>query len=143
MGFSGEYNNSIDAKGRVVIPAKFREMLRDGFVITKGLDHCAFILPKARFDAMDEKLSGASFTDMAARGMQRFFIGSKIDGEFDAQGRIVLSQSLREHAMLQKEVVTVGVGDRIEIWDKQTYNAYMNATSESEDFINGIQQFEL
>ena len=140
MGFSGEFSNSIDAKGRIVIPAKLREQLSDGFVITRGLSHCAFILPKATFDAMEEKISQASFTDPNARAMQVFFIGSKIDGEIDAQGRVGLSQNLRKFARLQKEVVVAGVGKRIEIWDKQLYEDYVESFTESPDFLNGIKE---
>lgn len=143
MGFSGEYINSIDAKGRIVIPAKLREQLSEGFVITKGLGHCAFILPQAAFDSMEEKLSQSSFTDRNARAMQLFFIGSKIDGEMDGQGRVGLSQSIREFARLQKEVVITGVGKRIEIWDKQTYKDYLDSFSDSEEFLDGIQGFDL
>lgn len=143
MGFSGEYQNNIDAKGRVVIPIKFREQLSDGFVITKGLSHCAFVLPKDKFEKIEEKLSDMSFTKKNARAMQLFFIGSKIDGEFDAQGRVGLSQSLREYANLQKEIVVTGVGDRIEIWDKHTYEEFIDQVSDSEEFLDGIQEFEL
>lgn len=143
MSFSGEYQNNIDAKGRVVIPIKFREQLNEGFVITKGLSHCAFVLPKADFEKIEEKLSGESFTNRNARSMQLFFIGSKIDGEFDAQGRVGLSQSLREFANLQKEVVVVGVGNRIEIWDKHTYEEFIDSFSDSDEFLDGIQDFEL
>jgi MraZ protein len=143
MGFSGEFINSIDAKGRIVIPAKLREQLSDGFVITRGLSHCAFILPKATFESMEEELSKASFTDKNARAMQVFFIGSKIDGEIDGQGRVGLTQSIRKFARLQKEVVITGVGKRIEIWDKQTYEDYLDSFTDSEEFLDGIQGFDL
>ena len=143
MGFSGEYLNSIDAKGRIVIPAKFREQLSEGFVITKGLGHCAFVLPKSAFDAMEEELSKASFTNKNARAMQTFFIGSKIDGEFDGQGRVGLSQGIREYARLQKEIVITGAGKRIEIWDKQMHKDYLESFTDSDEFLDGIEGFDL
>ena len=143
MGFSGEYINSIDAKGRIVIPAKFREQLSEGFVITKGLGGCAFVLPKDAFDAMEEELSKASFTNKNARAMQIFFIGSKIDGEFDGQGRVGLSQGIREFANFQKEIVITGAGKRLEIWDKKAHKDYLEKLVNSEEFLDGIEGFDL
>ena len=143
MSFSGESYNSIDAKGRVVIPIKLREQLKDGFVITNGLDQCAFILPRKDYDNIESKLTAMSITNGKARKMQRFFLGSKIDGEFDSQGRVSLSQRLRDYAGLQKEVVVAGVGSRIEIWDKKSYEEHIKAFSEDPEFMEGIEEIEL
>ena len=144
MGFSGEYFNNIDAKGRVVIPIKLREQLTDGFVITKGLAHCAFIFKKEKYDQIEKDLSVLpSLTDKNARAMQQIFIGSKIDGEFDSQGRVGLSQSIREYANLQKEVVIIGIVDRIEIWDKQSFNEFINSVTDSEEFSEKIIDLKL
>ena len=109
---TGEYNHSIDSKGRLIIPAKFREILGDSFVITKGLDNCLFVYP-------DRTLP---LTNKNARTFTRFFLGSAVEGVLDKQGRVLISSALRDFAGLEKEVVLVGVLDRVEIWDKAKWD---------------------
>ena len=110
--FMGEYGHTIDAKGRIIVPAKFRESLGDNFIITKGLDNCLF----------EEKLKTLPLTNKNARTFTRFFLAGAADVELDKQGRILIPSVLREFASLQKDVVFVGVGSRIEIWSKESWN---------------------
>ena len=115
---TGEFNHSIDAKGRLIIPSKFRENLGENFVITKGLDGCLFLYPDSEWKIFEEKLRTLPLTNKDARIFTRFFLGSAVDGGLDKQGRVLISSALRNFANLEKEVVLVGVLDRVEIWDK-------------------------
>ncbi|GAB5614058.1 division/cell wall cluster transcriptional repressor MraZ [Faecalimonas hominis] len=115
---TGEFNHSIDAKGRLIIPYKFRENLGENFVITKGLDGCLFLYPDNEWKTFEEKLRTLPLTNKDARIFTRFFLGSAVDGGLDKQGRVLISSALRNFAHLEKEVVLVGVLDRVEIWDK-------------------------
>ena len=116
--FMGEYNHIIDAKGRLIVPAKFREILGDNFVVTKGLDGCLFVYSDKEWQAFEEKLKTLPLTNKNARQFTRFFLAGAAQVEVDKQGRILLPQVLREFAGLEKEVVLVGVASRIEIWSK-------------------------
>lgn len=119
---TGEYNHSIDSKGRLIIPAKFREILGDSFVITKGLDNCLFVYPDNEWKLFEEKLRTLPLTNKNARTFMRFFLGSAVEGVLDKQGRVLISSALRDFAGLEKEVVLVGVLDRVEIWDKAKWD---------------------
>lgn len=116
--FMGEYNHTVDPKGRLIIPAKFREQLGDEFVVTKGLDGCLFVYTKEEWHNIEEKFRGISMTSKDARKFSRFFFAGAAALELDKQGRILLPPVLREYADLQKDVVLVGVLSRVEIWDK-------------------------
>ena len=118
--FTGEYNHSIDAKGRVIVPSKFREQLGEEFVVTKGLDGCLFVYPKSEWEGIEEKFRGLP-TNAETRRFMRFFFAGAATCEVDKQGRILIPSVLREFAGLEKDVVLVGVLSKIEIWDKQSY----------------------
>ncbi len=118
----GEFNHTIDAKGRVIIPSKFRESLGDMFVVTKGLDGCLFGYPIDEWKTIEEKFRSIPLTTKDARKFSRFFFAGACDLELDKQGRILLPPNLREHAGLVKDLVVVGVLNRIEIWDKDRWN---------------------
>ncbi|MCD7814003.1 MAG: division/cell wall cluster transcriptional repressor MraZ [Lachnospiraceae bacterium] len=125
--FMGEYNHTIDSKGRLIIPAKFRELLDDEFIVTKGLDGCLFAFPKNEWQIFEEKLRKLPLTQKNARKFTRFFMGGATMCELDKQGRILLPQNLREFAKLDKDVVLSGNLNRIEIWNKADWtenNAY-------------------
>ena len=133
----GEYNHTIDAKGRFIIPAKFRETLGDKFIVTKGLDGCLFVYPKSEWSSFEEKLKVLPLTNKDARQYTRFFLAGAAACEVDKQGRILLPQVLRDFAQLEKEVVLIGVASRVEIWSKinweqsmSTYNDDMNEIAE-------------
>ena len=119
--FMGEYNHTIDAKGRVIVPSKFRETLGDEFVVTKGLDGCLFVYDNNEWAAFAEKLKSLPITNKDARQFVRFFLAGAASVEVDKQGRILLPGSLREFAELIKDVVLIGVGSRIEIWSKERW----------------------
>ena len=124
--FKGEYNHTIDAKGRLIVPAKFREILGDNFIVTKGLDGCLFVYPNDEWTRFEEKLKSLPLTNKNARQFTRFFLAGAAACEVDKQGRILLPQVLREFASLEKDVVLVGVASRIEIWSRERWDESMN-----------------
>ena len=119
--FMGEYNHIIDAKGRLIIPARFRELLGEEFILTKGLDGCLSIYPMDAWEAFETKLRALPLTNKNARTFTRFFVAGATNCELDRQGRILVPQTLREFAGLEKEVVLTGNLDRIEIWSKDNW----------------------
>ena len=120
--FMGEYNHTIDAKGRLIVPSKFRESLGDVFVVTKGLDGCLFVYDNDEWNAFEEKLKSLPLTNKEARTFARFFLAGAAEVEVDKQGRILLPGVLREFAGLKKDVVLIGVASRIEIWDRERFD---------------------
>lgn len=129
----GEYSHSIDAKGRIILPAKFRAELGERFVVTKGFDGCLYGYSIEEWKTIEEKIKTLPLvTGKDARNFTRFFFSSAIECEIDSQGRILISQNLREFAMLKKEVVIIGVSSRIEFWSKEKWEEY-NQNQDSED----------
>ena len=124
--FMGEYNHTIDAKGRLIIPARFRELLGEEFILTKGLDGCLSIYPMDAWEAFETKLRALPLTNKNARTFTRFFVAGATNCELDKQGRILVPQTLREFAGLEKEVVLTGNLDRIEIWSKEKWSENCN-----------------
>ncbi len=116
--FMGEYSHTIDTKGRLIIPAKFRELLGEEFVLTKGLDGCLSIYPMEEWKSFEEKLKSLPLTNKNARKFSRFFVSGATVCELDKQGRILVPSTLREFAGLEKDVVLTGSLNRIEIWSK-------------------------
>ena len=116
--FMGEYDHTIDAKGRLIIPSKFRESLGEEFVITKGLDGCLFVYDNQEWNAFEEKLKALPLNKKDNRQFVRFFLAGAAQVEVDKQGRILVPGNLRDFAELEKDVVLVGVASRIEIWSK-------------------------
>ena len=124
--FMGEYNHTIDAKGRLIIPSKFRELLGEEFVLTKGLDGCLSIYPMDEWKAFEEKLRALPLTNKNARTFTRFFVAGATNCELDKQGRILVPQTLREFAGLEKDVVLTGNLNRIEVWSKEKWSENCN-----------------
>lgn len=122
----GEYNHTIDAKGRLIIPARFRELLGEEFILTKGLDGCLSIYPMDAWETFETKLRALPLTNKNARTFTRFFVAGATNCELDKQGRILVPQTLREFAGLEKEVVLTGNLDRIEIWSKEKWSENCN-----------------
>lgn len=120
--FMGEYNHTIDAKGRLIIPTKFRELLGTEFVLTRGLDGCLFIYPVDEWKAFEQKLRALPLTNKNARTFSRFFVAGAAMCELDRQGRVLVPQTLREFAGLEKDVVLTGNLDRIEVWSKEKWS---------------------
>lgn len=125
--FMGEYNHTIDAKGRIIIPSKFREALGDNFVVTLGLDGCLFVYPNDEWLNFVTELKNLP-GNKEARQLQRYFMAGAADCEVDKQGRILIPSKLREQAGLDKDIVFVGVLSKIEIWSKERWdnNSYDN-----------------
>ena len=124
--FMGEFLHTIDNKGRLILPAKFREELGDTFVITKGLDNCLFIYSQPEWAIIEEKLKKLPLAKPEARAFVRFFFSGAAEVECDKQGRILVPNNLREFSGLDKEVVVIGVSSRIELWDKGAWDDYNN-----------------
>lgn len=118
----GEFNHSVDAKGRVIIPAKLREQLGEMFVVTKGLDGCLYGYPMNEWRKFEEKLGTLPLTNKDARQFVRFFLAGATESEVDKQGRVLIPQVLREFAKLEKDVVLIGAGSHIEIWSKDNWD---------------------
>ncbi len=120
--FMGEFNHTIDAKGRIIIPSKFREDLGDEFVLTLGLDGCLFAYPYSEWQLFVDKLKTLPGTK-EARQLQRYFMAGAAACEVDKQGRILIPAKLRENAGLEKDIVFVGVLNKIEIWSKERWDS--------------------
>lgn len=133
--FMGEYNHSIGSKGRLIIPSKLREDLGESFVITKGLDGCLFIYTEKEWENIENKFREMPLTTKDARKFSRFFFAGAAKMETDKQGRILIPNSLREFALLKKDVVLVGVLDRVEIWDKDNWEHNTLVSDEDMDEI--------
>ena len=119
--FMGEYNHTVDTKGRLIVPSKFRDQLGDEFVVTKGLDGCLFVYTLDEWHKIEEKFRDITATSKDARKFARFFFSGAATCEVDKQGRILLPPVLREYADLTKDVVLAGVLSRVEIWSKDRW----------------------
>ena len=124
----GEFKHSIDSKGRITIPSKFREDLSDGFVMTKGLDNCLFVYPRSEWIKIEEKLKSLPMTNKNVRSFVRTFFSGATDANIDKQGRVLIPQNLRSHALIEidKEAVIIGVSTRAEIWSSASWDDYNN-----------------
>ena len=117
----GEYEHSLDAKGRVIMPAKLREDMGEKFILTKGLDGCLFGFSQTEWANFEEKLKTLPLTNKNARNFVRFFLSGATECEMDKQGRFLVTSNLREYAEMDKEIVVIGVGNRIEMWNKERW----------------------
>jgi MraZ protein len=126
--FIGEYTISMDAKGRVAVPAKFRPNLGSTIVITKGVDNCLFLYTKDEWEKIALKYSALPISKSDSRAFTRLMLGGAYDCEVDRQGRVIIPEDLRKFASLTKKVVTVGLYSRVEIWDEQTWTDYKKST---------------
>lgn len=139
----GEYKHTVDTKGRVIIPMKLREELGEKFIVTRGLDGCLFGYPISAWQSLTEKFSSnLPLSKKNARQIVRFFYSAATEVEFDKQGRIMIPQTLREYATINKNVRIVGVSDRLEIWDDDTWKAYVSQTQDSVDELTEDIEFE-
>ncbi|KZE38240.1 division/cell wall cluster transcriptional repressor MraZ [Bhargavaea cecembensis] len=135
--FMGEYQHTVDAKGRLIIPAKFRDDLDGGFVVTRGLDKCLFAYTMDEWKRLEEKLKALPVTKKDARAFTRFFFSGATEVELDKQGRVNLPANLLSYAGVEKDCVVLGVSSRIEIWAKEAWEGYFE---ESEDSFNEIAE---
>lgn len=125
INFSGDYDNTLDDKNRVVLPARFRDNLAAGVYVTKGEDHCAAVFPREAFAAKAEAMMTT-----ASRGDKRVFLAGAIQQVPDRQGRIIVPEKVRAYAGLRKDVSVVGVGDHLEIWDRDAWTGYLQEQDE-------------
>ncbi len=138
--FAGKFNHTLDTKGRIIVPAKFKKNLGETFVVSLGLDGCLFIFPNERWEMFVEELDKLPGTDKSVRVLKRAFMANSSECEIDKQGRILIPAELREKVGLTKEGVSVGVGHKIELWDKDRYEANNNFDS-IEDMAEGLTAY--
>lgn len=131
----GEYNHNLDIKGRMAIPAKFRDKLSAGAIITRGIDDCLFVFANAEWEKLAQKLIALPLAQADARAFVRLMLSGATDVEIDSQGRILIPDSLRKYAGLKKEVIVAGLYNRIEIWDETTWSAYKTKTETTSEEI--------
>ena len=138
--FMGEYNHTIDTKGRMIIPAKIREQLGDLCIVPKGLDNCLAIYTEEAWKKISTALQSQSSTKASVRALKRFVFGSAAELEYDKQGRVLIPVPLREYASLDKQAVIVGAGDHVEIWSREKYDFYDEQVAESmEELVEGLE----
>lgn len=132
----GEFERSIDAKGRLIIPAKFRDQLGASFVLTRGMDGCLFGYPIAEWDKLQTKLATLPLAKKDARTFTRFLFSAATECDIDKQGRINIPKPLFKHAGLQKDCVLIGVNTRIEVWDAERWEQFAETAEENFDDIS-------
>ena len=123
--FLGTHEPKLDEKGRLILPARFREELSNGLVITKGQERCLYVFPSNEFSAITERLRGAPVTEKAARDYMRVMFAGAHDEVPDKQGRVTIPSGLRTYAALEKDCVVIGANTRLEIWDSESWNSYL------------------
>ena len=128
--FIGEYRHSVDEKGRIAVPTKYRDQLLRGAVVTRGLDRCLFIYPMHAWEELAQRLAALPLSKSNTRSFARFLLAGAMDVELDKQGRIVLPEYLRSFAGIQKSVVLAGLFNRIEVWDEEQWNRYRGAAEQ-------------
>jgi len=129
--FLGEFQHSVDAKGRIILPAKFRDALADGLVVTKGMEKCLFIFSRSEWPQLQAKVQSLPLAKRDARKFSRFFFGGADEEDLDKQGRVLIPEHLRKYAELDRDVVIVGVSNRLEIWDKNNWDEYVEEAESS------------
>jgi MraZ protein len=131
----GEYRHNLDIKGRMAIPAKFRDKLTAGAIITRGIDNCLFVFANAEWEILAQKLIALPLAQANSRAFVRLMLAGASDVELDAQGRILIPDYLRKYAGLKKETIVAGLYNRIEVWDQAAWNAYKTKTESSSEEI--------
>ncbi len=126
--FIGEYSHNLDDKGRLAIPVKFRDQLKKGAVVTRGLDNCLFLYTKTEWQKLATKLAALPISQANSRAFSRLMLAGAMDIDVDKQGRVILPEYLRKFAGLKKELVLAGLYNRIEIWDVKNWESYKGQT---------------
>ncbi|RIV28262.1 transcriptional regulator MraZ [Alicyclobacillaceae bacterium I2511] len=129
--FMGEFQHTLDEKGRMIMPVKFRDGLGGSFIMTRGLDHCVFVYSRGEWDSLAAKLKALPMTRADARSFVRFFFSGAAECELDKQGRVLVPTTLREYGQLQRDVIVLGVSNRIEIWDEKEWQQYASGAANS------------
>ena len=131
--FSGTYYHSVDTKGRVIIPAKFRAGLSSGLILNRGLDNCLFLYPMSEWMKLVEKMKEIPLTNKEGRVFVRMMFANAVEAEMDKQGRLLIPSVMREYANIDKDLVSIGVGERVELWSKEEWESYNNQDAFDED----------
>lgn len=129
--FIGEYHHTIDEKGRIIIPTKFRKELGNTFIITRGIENCLFVYSEENWAKITDKLNSLPFTKKDARTFNRFFMSGATSVELDKQGRVNISKPLIDYASLLKDCVIIGTGDRLEVWSQESWESFFDSTKDS------------
>ena len=129
--FIGEYQHSIDGKGRMAVPAKFRQVLKKGAIVTRGLDSCLFVYTATEWQKLVDRLTDLPLSQSKSRAFSRFLLAGAIDVSVDAQGRILIPEYLRKFAGLKKDTTIAGLYNRLEVWDTSVWEKYQLATEKS------------
>ena len=129
--FIGEYHHTIDDKGRLIIPTKFRYELGNSFIITRGIENCLYVYSNDSWNSICNKLNSLPFTRKDARNFNRFFMSGATCVELDKQGRANVTSPLIEYANLLKDCVIIGAGDRLEIWSQEAWNEFFNSSKDN------------
>ncbi len=133
--FYGEYDHTIDRKGRLIIPSRLREVMKEHyterFVVTRGLDRCLFVFPEDEWRTQESRFRGLSFTKSEARRFNRIFFSGACELSCDRQGRVLIPPYLKEYAGIKRDVVLVGVSNRLEVWDKEEWRKFYEQNKES------------
>jgi len=133
--FMGEYQHAMDEKGRLIVPAKFREGLGEKFVITRGLDNCLFVYPMEQWKQLEDKIKELPTSHADTRAFVRMFFSGAVEAELDKQGRVVIPAHLREHARIERDLYVIGVSTKVEIWAKETWESYSSQAQQSYESI--------
>lgn len=142
--FMGTYQHNMDLKGRIIVPAKYREELGEQFVITRGLDQCLFAYPMEEWTVLENKLKKLPLTKKDARAFTRFLFSGAVECEIDKQGRINIPSHLRAYAGLDKACTVIGVSNRIEIWSQAIWDTYARTSEESfSEIAESLLDFEI
>jgi MraZ protein len=137
----GQYNYNLDPKKRLTIPTKFRSVLAEGAVLTRGIDGCLFLYPQKQWDELADKLSKLPLSQSSARSFARVMLAGAMDMVLDSLGRILIPDYLKDYAKLNKKVVIAGLYDRIEIWDEDRWQKYGQTTdTQVEDIAEGLKE---
>ncbi|MEX2557365.1 MAG: division/cell wall cluster transcriptional repressor MraZ [Actinomycetota bacterium] len=138
--FLGEFQHSLDAKGRIILPSRFRGRLESGLVLTRGLDGCLWVMSQGDWESFSLRLTALSVADPRGRDTARFFFSGASEDRPDKQGRISVPEPLRRHASLERDVVVIGTGPRIEVWNPERWEVRRASVEENlEDRIADLQ----
>ena len=129
--FLGTHTPRLDEKGRLFLPAKFRERMADGLVVTRGQERCLYVFPMEEFVRVSQQLRSAPMTSKAVRDYLRVFLSGASDEVPDKQGRITIPANLRQYAGLERECTVIGAGERVEVWDTQAWERYLASTEQA------------
>lgn len=138
--FIGEYQHTIDPKNRIFIPSRFREELGDRFVITKGLDNCLYAYPMEEWANLEQKLKSLPLSSKDARAFVRFIFSGASECLPDKQGRVIIPQNLLDYANIQKDVVTIGVSARFEIWSRENWDSYNSSNMDFDEIADKMSR---